>query len=77
MGGAIALLYTGIDTLGLGGSTNEAAKAKWGCEISRNQLGHGFNKSAFADPIAPWKGRQIKALKMLEKDPLRFPCPFN
>jgi hypothetical protein len=70
------LRYTGVDTLGLGGGTtnrpNQVARVRY----PKTRLAW-FDKSAFANPVAPWNGGPNQGFGNARKDAVRLPGLFN
>lgn len=59
MGGAIALLYTGIDTLGLGGSTTKRPKPNGVVKYPETNWGMGSTRALLQ--ILSLRGRADKS----------------
>jgi len=70
------ITYTGTDTLGLGGNTvnrpNQIARITY-----PKQRTAWFNKSSFADPLAPWSGGTTQGFGSAGKDAVVLPGLFN
>ncbi|WP_263353025.1 TonB-dependent receptor [Acidicapsa acidisoli] len=68
--------YTGSDTLGLGGGTNNrpdlVAKVSY-----PKKVGAWFSTSSFADPLAPWAGGANQGFGTAGKDSVTGPGIFN
>jgi hypothetical protein len=68
--------YTGTDTLGLGGGTNNRPNL-----VSKvtypHTVGAWFSKSSYADPLAPWNGGSNQGWGNAPKDSVIGPGLFN
>jgi hypothetical protein len=70
------ITYTGSDTLGLGGGTNNRPD-KVAAVTYPKKVGAWFSGSSFADPLAPWAGGQNQGFGNAGKDAVVGPGLFN
>jgi hypothetical protein len=70
------IAYTGLDTLGLGGGTNNRPNLESKVSYPK-KIGAWFNKSSFQDPTAPWNGGTNQGFGNAPKDAVVGPGRFN
>jgi len=68
--------YTGNDTLGLGGGTNNRPNLVSKVSYPK-KVGAWFSTSSFADPVAPWNGGANQGFGNAGKDSVVGPGLFN
>ncbi len=68
--------YNGADTLGLGGGTRNRPDQVKPVTYSKTRLAW-FDKTAFANPVAPWNGGGNQGFGNSGKDAVRLPGLFN
>jgi Carboxypeptidase regulatory-like domain len=71
-GTPIIIGYTGSDTLGLGGGTNNRPDLVSGVTYPKT-VGAWFSKGSFADPVAPWNGGTGQGFGNAGKDAVTGP----
>ena len=70
------ITYTGNDTLGLGGGTNNRPDLVSKVSYPK-KVGGWFSTSSFADPLAPWNGGANQGFGTAGKDSVVGPGLFN
>jgi hypothetical protein len=70
------ITYNGADTLGLGGGTSNRADQVKPVTYPKTRLAW-FDKTAFANPVAPWNGGGNQGFGNSGKDAVRLPGLFN
>lgn len=70
------ITYTGSDTLGLGGGTNNRPD-KVAAITYPKKVGAWFSTSSFADPLPPWAGGQNQGFGTAGRDSVVGPGLFN
>ncbi len=74
--GGNGVIYTGTDTLGLGGGTRNRPQ-QIGPISYPHSVDHWFDKTAFGAPLAPWAGGTNQGFGNARKDAIVGPGLFN